>query len=468
MSIDVVSVTHDAAALYGFVDSILASVEDLPATVYAKASRDLLSYISDLASKTKLYLDLFPTQLPTSSELLKQVYCQKLSTLRKAWTDLHGYVKPSIDADTLNTPFSLLLAFYQKFQKIAGFSGISFSVFHLTEVNYLQVRASWIAQLAQKIAAIIPGAPQFPADLGLIGIPYSQSSAVFLNALIPHEMGHFVYQRLNKSSDLQAHIYSALQVAFGATSISSDDTRWCLDKVYRWAEEIFCDLFALWMAGPAYCFAFIELLDLGRISTPSGPGLSREDLVFRPRHPAHSCRLGQQVLFLRTLGWYAHIASYKSNYIELLKDVEKLSPASYRFSYDKPHLEAQTVSAFISVLPYIMSTVEGVVGGLDCGVGEFGNCQVKVQDYLHNGVVPSSIVKQSELQGELPDFEWPTPISVLNVAFRVRLESLNKLMDKVGEDPNKVSLRSKWEKKLESWSAKAFEDYSLITANTIS
>jgi len=111
-----------------------------------------------------------------------------------------------------------LEALYRKFHLIAGFDKVEFTVFHLNELNYLQVRASWFRQFAQKLASQIPNAPTFPLHLGLIGIPYSQSSAVFLNALIPHEMGHFVFQQRDISRSLLPEINNCLDAELVGTS----------------------------------------------------------------------------------------------------------------------------------------------------------------------------------------------------------------------------------------------------------
>lgn len=269
--------------------------------------------------------------------------------LRGAWAELHQFLKPAVDADTLNTPFSLLEALYQKFHRISGFEAVEFTVLHLNEVNYLQVRASWFRQLAQKVASQVPGAPSFPSHLGLIGIPYSQSSALFLNTLIPHEMGHFVYQHLDKANGLLPKIDACLNGEPGAAHLTSHERRWCVDKLSSWAEEIFCDLFAVWMLGPAYVFAYIELLDLANIpSIASLPSAPKEHQRFHPRHPADSCRLSQHVKFLRKLGWWRHVEDYRTHYVDVLRHVEGIPRSEYEFISDPPRLAESTKAAFFS------------------------------------------------------------------------------------------------------------------------
>lgn len=342
---------------------------------------------------------------------------------------------------------------------------MEFTIFHLNEVNYLQVRASSFRQLAQKLAFQIPNAPSFPAHLGLIGIPYSQSSAVFLNSLIPHEMGHFVYQHLDKANALFPKVDAALSAALGATIPTSHDRRWCLDKLSRWVEEVFCDLFAVWMVGPAYPFAYVELLDLANIpSVAALPSAPKEHLGFHPSHPADACRLTQHVKFLRKLGWWSHITRFKTNYIHVLRHAEGIAQTEYTFPSDRPLLSDPTKTAFFRLLPFIMDEVRSVVRGLDVGVAGYARHQSAVEDYLHSGVVPSTVsVSKVKSRGRKTDFENPDPITVLNVAYKIHLESVEFLLKQVGETPRSVRARSEWTTRLELWAAKAFEDHSLLS-----
>lgn len=462
MPVNTATVTHDAAALYRFVDSVAKLSAESSSSVYVKASDEFFKHISDLAEKTKEYLCVFPGTLPTK-ESLKIMHRQKLTVLRDAWAELHRFLKPATDADTLNTPFSLLDVLYRKFHKVTGFDNVEFTVFHLNEVNYLQVRASWFRQLVDKVAIQIPNAPTFPSHLGLIGIPYSQSSGVLLNALIPHEMGHFVYQRLDTYGSLLPHISACLDAELGGIAVPPNGRRWCIDKLASWTEEVFCDLFAIWMVGPAYSFAYIELLDLANIaSMASIPSAPKDHLGFQLRHPADSFRLAQHVKFLRHLGWWPHVAPLSTHHVDVLKHVETVPQAEYKFMTEPSHLAERTLKAFFCVLPSIEKAIELLVGGVDDGSSGYAALAPSIEDYLQSGVVPSTITQSISGEDPKPKFEHPDPISVLNVAFKIHLESLDVLLTKVGQDPTSVRARSEWTSRLELWTAKAFEDYSLL------
>jgi len=84
------------------------------------ASERFFKYIKELGAQTKSYLEQFPTKLPTHPPLVK-VYRQKLTILRDCWSELHRYVKPAVDADTLNVPFALMEVFYKQLNELPKF-----------------------------------------------------------------------------------------------------------------------------------------------------------------------------------------------------------------------------------------------------------------------------------------------------------------------------------------------------------
>jgi hypothetical protein len=51
-------------------------------------------------------------------------------------------------------------------------------------LNYLQMPVSEIKKTTDRLERVVHDPPSFPEDLGLIGIPYSQSSSIYLNCLV--------------------------------------------------------------------------------------------------------------------------------------------------------------------------------------------------------------------------------------------------------------------------------------------
>jgi hypothetical protein len=58
----------------------------------------------------------------------------------------------------------------------------------------------------------------------------------------------------------------------------------------------------------------------------------------------------------------------------------------------------------------------------------------------------------------------PTPVVLINAAFRFFLTSLSTLIDNIdGKDKDSVADRSKYSERLELWMLKALEDHRLLT-----
>src|SRR6185437_13995717 len=128
-------------SLYRFVDSICAfcAVQNR-SPAYLPASKEFLAYVHELGEKTKKYLASFHTKLPSDSSSFN-VYRQALAVLRIAWSEIHRRVKPTADADTLHLPSSLLWVFVRRLRTLSAFSDADFAVFHIEQLNYLQVVA---------------------------------------------------------------------------------------------------------------------------------------------------------------------------------------------------------------------------------------------------------------------------------------------------------------------------------------
>jgi hypothetical protein len=448
----------DATSLYRFVDAVCALAEH-PPSAYMVASERFFKYIRELGAQTKSYLEQFPTRLPAHPPLVK-VYRQKLTILRDCWSELHRYVKPAVDADTLNVPFALLEVFYGRLNELPRFSDVTFTVFHLQQLNYVQVRASWIRELTGKMVSHIPGVKPFPGDLGLIGIPYSQRTSAFLNALIPHEMGHFVFQELQKWSELLPQAINELKKTFGSdyATLKPEDLAWCRDRMHSWTEEIFCDLFAIWLVGPAHSLAYIELFDLLKMIY-AGPTVTKEELVFSVSHPADSFRISQHVRLLKHLKWSDQLASFKTHYTRVLEEVQKAS--GYILASPNPNAK-YTLEAFLNFADNIMDSIAPLLQGIDPCVTDFETYHTVIEAHLHRGVVPSTVFHNASRLN-------PKPITILNAAYKLSLESLDTLiLNAWNQDPNSVAVRADWLRRLEQWTVKAFEDHRLLSYKPVS
>lgn len=472
---------HDAAALYHFVDSICARCDERRASpAYLEPSKKFFKYIRELGHATKEYTNDFVNSVPKDPRLYK-VYREKLHLLASSWKALHRYVKAALDADTLSIPSPLVDSLLRRFTSIPRFRDAAFTVFHLHELNYLQVRAGFVRALAKRLRSIIPGAPEFPANLGMIGIPYSQSSAVYLNCLIPHEMGHFVFQELNKFGELAPEIEKSLHSVLGGgdagvgkknfLALKPERQAWCINRVASWAEEIFCDLFAVNMVGPSYSMAYIELFGLTTVldpATSSKYALTPEFCEFSASHPADLFRLKQHVELLKELGydkkglrftWWDEVQQFQTHYVEVLNAATSIGDSEYTSSADQnwhPYFQ-ETRKAFFSLAGAVRISVTNTVSEIDSGVRAFQLFKQPVEEYLSNGVVPSTVLVRGHLL-------YPPPVAVLNASWKFHLESLDTLISRIeDQDPSKVSDRQRWIERLELWTIKAIEDHKLLT-----
>ena len=208
-SLGVDTLQRDAAALFSFVDSISTHCQkNTESPSYLKPSLEFFAYVQELGLATQAYLNVFPSKAPHDMRLY-QGYRQKLETIRLGWFAFHQLIKPTVDADTLNIPYTLVEALTKRLNLLNGFESTRFAIFHSDALNYFEVELSEIGWITG-MAAVIPDTPFFPDGLGLIGIPYSQSTSLYLNGLISHEMGHFIFQHLELKHKLLPDIEQAL------------------------------------------------------------------------------------------------------------------------------------------------------------------------------------------------------------------------------------------------------------------
>jgi len=149
---------------------------------------------------------------------------------------------------------------------------------------------------AADIQGVVRGAPGFPSNLAVVSLPYSQVDSLNINCLLMHELGHAVYQANPLLAKAMHDI--VVPVLEQATS-NSHEVSWVLDRLGAWTEELFCDLFAVRLVGPAYTLACVDQFRLLEDSQlpPSATEFSMD-------HPADAFRLFHQTQALRKSGWF--------------------------------------------------------------------------------------------------------------------------------------------------------------------
>jgi hypothetical protein len=456
---------REASALYGFVDSVSAHCNRIPQSVaFTASSARFFQHVDQLAAATKRHLSVFPAEsVETTTEDEFHQTRDELLTIRRAWQELHQFIKPAVDADTLNQPSALVSAMRNRTKELPGLQHADFAIFHTDSFDYLQVNPTSIREAARELAFIV-GAEEFPDGLGLIGIPSTQGSSLFLNCLVAHEIGEYVYAEKVLDNQLYPEAEVALEDVLGEEyrKKSKTERSSLIDTVLRWGKELFCDLFAVHLVGPCYTFAYVELFDLPNLLDRGGTVATtkaRPPIRFYAFHPSHPFRVKQQADLLKRLDWWPHLRDIDSRSVRVLDSLMTLDNDDFIVT-EEPGRKL-LVEAFFNVIPEISAHLGKIVGTLDPGVYEFGQMRKHVFDYLQEGIVPSTItieVGEGETEQAIP-----SSVALLNCFTCFYLEHIEKLMGRVqDQDPNSAEKRVYWIRKLESWTAKALEDIALL------
>ncbi len=457
---------REASALYGFVDSVSAHCSHVPQSVaFTESSARFFQHIDQLAAATKRHLAAFPTgDVETASEDEFHQTRDELLTIRRAWQELHQFIKPAVDADTLNQPSALVSAMLNRAKKLPGLQDADFAIFHTDSFAYLQVNPTSIRGALRELAFIV-SAEEFPAGLGLIGIPSTQGSSLFLNCLVAHEIGEYVYAEKSINNYLQPEAEAALEEVFGEEyrKESKTDKSYLIDTVLGWGKELFCDLFAVYLVGPCYTFAYVELFDLPNLLDKSGAiatSKARPPIRFYALHPSHPFRVKYQADLLKRLDWWPHLRDIDSRSVRVLEALMRLDDNDFVNADDigrKP-----LIQAFFKILPEITGQLGHLVGAIDTGVHEFDQLRKHVGAYLREGIVPSTITIEDR-PGETQQIT-PGSVALLNCFTCFYLEHIEKLMGRVeGQSPTSAEQRVYWFRKLESWTSKALVDITLFS-----
>lgn len=452
---------HDAASLYRFVDSVCSSCQrrgGYPA--YLESNRSFLEYVSGLGHATKRYLLYFPEKLAKTQARDYNITRQELWNLRSSWFELHRRLKPASEADTLHLPYPLIRALVWRLREVKEYGTTRFIVIHTEKLNYLQVTAASVETAANNIAGVV-GYTKFHSDLGMIGIPYSQSGGLFLNCVLAHEIGHYVFGKKQIATKLAPHLSSALNSAFPSATPVGFFGPWITNILADWAQEMFCDLFAIRLVGPCFSYAFIEIFDVVNNLDASGglfPSAAAENAKFSESHPADLFRLKQHVAWLEKLGWWAEIGASANAYIRLLSLAKAFPDSDFKVAVlGLQHLETNILNAMRTLMNDVITAVEEATATLDDSVREYHDLGSELEEYFKRGIVPSSIPVGG--QGH----KCPNPITILNVAYKFYLEKLDELINGIKDgNPASVKHRHEWTSKLEMWSMKAIDDYLLL------
>jgi hypothetical protein len=437
---------HDAAVLHTFADFIEQYCSEQERSQrYIDASGEFFRYAKNLASgiKTKVGADVrraarFPNRAVN--------FRRDIFTFKGYLRILHTLIKPAADAHTLSIPAPLINLACEHLQGIEGMDGSQVVVLLTPELMYFQRPHTEVKLEAARVQRRI-GEAAFPKKLGFIELPYSQGPNFFPNLAIYHEIGHFVYEEMSTTQSSPVAEFSLLEDAtdnlLKKFAKHPKEHRLAEQILGSWTQEIFCDLLALRLVGPAFSFALVEILAMLNL-------LSQEQTRrFTQLHPAPACRLSEHLRFLRVESkWWTSISRVTSAQKTLLEDLAKIPRAEYLvYPDDAPK---RLISPFLdSVVPAIRKLVARLVPQVESAVQRFEDERGLIEECLSVGVVPHGNSSTAL-----------TPVSIMNSAFCFYLTELPNIIQNFEgrEKEHDVEIRSKWARKLEAWTLKAIED----------
>jgi len=441
---------HDAAALRSFVEHSKLFCDEARHESYVEPSLDFFNHIRELAKATVVFLERIPAQ-QYATELKIRTERQKLVLIKKYWTVVHRFIKPAADANTLRVPVPLV-DFLSDLANTSSLPAAKIVILLSPELNYFQHRHTGLKNANLQLRGVVLDAPEFPDGLGFIGIPYSQGSNFFTNLVIFHELGHFFFEELTKEKELTTPIEAALNEWNDFTTLNPREQAWSIRLLLGWAEEIYCDLFAIKLIGPSYSLAYSELLNLIGLFEPSR--VKR----FSESHPSDACRFREHVNQLEADKWWPVVKRVKSEHVELIEELSDLDEQKYEFVLDEgTTAPREFIDAFLKVLPHVRQEIATTFTNITSAVEVFEKYNNDIQECLLQGVVPSAVFEEINLSARSES------IALINSAFFFSLTLLSTLISNItDEKPENIEHRSRWLRRLEDWTLKSLENVRLL------
>lgn len=451
-------VRQEVSELYRFIEPMVRLCSELRPDypVFSNESRDFFEHIWKLGDKTLAYLEDAPSDI-LKDPRLSSTKRQRLLDLRYLWENLHEFLRPALDADSLHLPNSLIAVLHDRIHETEEWASYRFTLFHTAEANYLQLPLSMVGDVANNIAALV-GGKQFPPGLGHVGIPYSQADGLFLNCTLAHEMAHFIYQR-DISHDAEDKIDDALdRMVREIGDLDDDGKSLCQRLVGNWVQEVFCDLFAICLIGPAFSFAFSQLISASMlVGTPSG--VPEALYKYTTDHPAEISRFQYHRKLLAKLGWWEQIKNWSCAPVQVLRVcIQDKSALWLEIDEDLPSTVTpeRLFQCHGEVCNWLIGEVPKRVKGSRDSIATFETQSEVIADYLQRAIVPSTIV----IRGKVIH---PKPVTLINAGYKFLFENLRNLLTRIeGEKPDSIESRSRLTSRLELWLLKALEDYRLL------
>lgn len=436
-------ILHRCTAAYKLISSLKEIISSSRASnSYPQWSDYFLSFCEGIADESLSYVE-SRLEISKYDPISYRIVAGQLSSLIQGWELLHAFIKPVIDADILRVPYPLIRFLSEHVGSLETVKDTKIVVELTPELNYHQHRHTRL----KKVLTHIPHDKDEKSEprLGFLGLPCSQSKSLFMNCLLYHEAGHFIAE--------ETGVFSTERLDSLALQLRDDfpnyDT-WAASTIQTWMEELFADLIAVKLLGPAYTLAYLELLRLV-------VDLSKEQIrTFQIDHPADALRLREQLKILSDDKWQESQISLLKQWKELEgiadADVNTYLPPDE----DDPDMQKvwKKLMAFLcqdKIIEEIHKLVEDKTQDREPPAALFKAFEGRIFDYLSHGIVPSVSKKNEEI---------PHPIAVINGAVYFILSGMTELVKIVqGLPEGQILSTSILEQRVEMWCMKAIEDW---------
>lgn len=456
--------------------SLLALCRDL--NEFINSGRTRKTYLS----QTEYFLEYIVKSLKSIEKAVRKAVGQKIDEellksklrefdlIKKALSFLYILTKEAIDADTLSIPYSLTTLLNGIVRKLEKRKNVRLVVLGSADLMYYKYNLERLRNLTRNLKSVIKYYPVLREDIGILKFPYSAAHDVLVNCILFHEMGHYVYERteLEKNfiqkieTDLTTFVIS--EDIFGELSPNDLSAAWNALLLYAcglmtaWADEIFADILAIRVLGPAFHLACLQMEHILPESTGGDKDFSRT-------HPADNFRFKIHAKWLNDGEWNDVIKGRTPEIFKRLEDCKELKIEDFKIKCQSPlkgnealeeKLHKWMLEKFEEMVLKIEGKVSDKVAKVERPIGDFTTTDRLVTEYLEHGVVPSTVYDKEKKK------HHPNPTTILNSGFFFYLGGMKKLIEKIRAKVRQPKKRLKYEKRLNEWLAKAIEDWQIL------
>ena len=438
---------------------------------YLIETEKFINYIQDSINIINIYVKDIIQKLREDSidQELVQAKHRGLGQTKNVLGLLYMLTKDVIDADSLSIPFSLSIFINEKTKEIQGLKNASLVIFGTSDLNFYQRSLKKLRVLSLVLHEEIVDFPIFSSDISILHFPYSTAKQILVNCILFHEMGHFVYENTNMEPEFKQTVKRNLPIFLDSNPEIARQTKFPLyiskyvwHLLRKWVNEIFADIFAIRILGPAYHFAYLEMVQL--IPT----NIEERNRTFTNTHPADDYRFRIQGIWLKKGRW-DKVLKEKVRYIfdNLEKCQEQTSMSVYKINCRSPiddknsqeNLHSWMLEQFENMVKIIEGKIEEKLKLFEEPIKDFEENDEAVTACLEHGIVPSSIYRTTQEQAI-----HSNPTTLLNSGYFFYLTGMKKLLEKVKINNNISDIDTQlfYMKRLNQWLAKGIEDWQIM------